>query len=64
MGVLLDGVTETVKHEIKNQEDGFFGAVLATLAASLVQHMISSVIKCISGRAAGRPGKKYMYKNF
>ena len=29
--VLIDGVTATVKHEIKNQECGFYGALLAPL---------------------------------
>ena len=29
--VLIDGVTATVKHEIKNQESGFYGALLAPL---------------------------------
>ena len=33
LGVLIDGVTETVKHEIKEQEDRFLGALLAPLAA-------------------------------
>ena len=47
-GVLIDGITETVKHEIKKQEGEFRGAVLAPLAASFVQPMISSVIKGIS----------------
>ena len=47
-GVLLDGVTETVKHEIKKQEDGFLGALLAPIAASLVQTVISSVVKGIN----------------
>ena len=49
-GVLIDGVTETVKHEIKYQEGGFLGALLAPLAASLVQPVISSVVQGISGR--------------
>ena len=35
-GVLIDGVTETVKHEIKKQEGGSLGVLLAPLAASLV----------------------------
>ena len=35
-GVLIDGVTETVKHEIKQQEHAFLAALLAPLAASLV----------------------------
>ena len=36
-GVLFDGVTETVEHEIKKQEGRFLGALLAILATSLVQ---------------------------
>ena len=61
---LIDGVTETVKHEIKKQEGGFLGALLAPLAASLVQPVISSVVKIISGRGARRAGRGYMDKNF
>ena len=63
-GVLIDGVTETVKLEIKEQKVGFFGAFLAPLAASLVQPVISSVVKGISGRGVGRAGRGYMYTNF
>ena len=33
-GVITDGVTETVKDELKKQEGGFLGALLAPLAAS------------------------------
>ena len=32
-GVLIDGVSRTVRHEIKNQEGRFLGALLAPLAA-------------------------------
>ena len=32
--ILIDGVTETVKHEIKKQEGGFLGVLLAPLATS------------------------------
>ena len=35
LGVLIVGVLETVKHEIKKQEDGFLEALLAPLAAPL-----------------------------
>ena len=45
-GVLIDGVTQTVKDEIKKQEGGFLGALLAPLAASLVQPV--SVVTSIS----------------
>ena len=61
--VLLDGVTETVKNEIK-KEGGFRGALLAPLAASLVQPVIFSVIKGISGRGVRRTETGYMVKNF
>ena len=33
LGILIDGVAETVKDEIKKQEGGFLGALLAPLAA-------------------------------
>ena len=42
--VLIDGGTETVKHEIKKQEGGFLGALLARLATSVVHPVISSVV--------------------
>ena len=33
--LLLDGITETVKNEVKKQEGGFLSALLGTLGASL-----------------------------
>ena len=53
-GVLIDGVTETVKDEIKKQAGRFLGALLAPSVASLVQPVISSVIKGINGRRVRR----------
>ena len=64
LGVLIDGVAETVKHEIKKQEGVFLGASLALLATSLVQTGISSVVKGISGRGVRRAGRRYMVKIF
>ena len=64
LGALIDGVTETVKDEIKKQEGGFLGALLAPLAASLVQPVISSVVKGTSGRGVRRAGRGYMVENF
>ena len=46
-GVLVDRVTKPVKHEIK-EKSGFLGALLAPLAASLVQPAIASEVKGIS----------------
>ena len=61
--VLTDGVTETVKHEIKNQEGGFIGALLAPLAASIVQPVISLVVIGISARGVSGAGRGYINKN-
>ena len=36
-GVLIDGVTKTVKNEIKKEDDGSLAAFLAPLVASIVQ---------------------------
>ena len=64
VGVFIDGVTETVKNEIKKQEDRFLGVLLAPLAVSLVQPVISSVVKDISRSGVRRSGKRYINTNF
>ena len=56
--------TETVKYETRKQEGGFLGVLLAPLAASLVQPVISSVVKGISARGDRREGRGYMDKKF
>ena len=61
-GVLIDGVTEKVKHEIKKQEGRFLGDLLAPLAALSVQPVIYSVVKGISARGVRRAGRGYMDK--
>ena len=61
-GVLIDGVTETVKHEIEKQEDEFQGALLAPLAVLIVQPVFSLVVKGISRRGVRRAGRRYMNK--
>ena len=63
-GALIDGVTETVKHDLKKQESRFLGALLAPLAASLMQLVISLVVKGITGRKVRRAGRGYMNKKF
>ena len=47
-GLSTDSATETVKHETKKQEGGFLGAVLATMAASLLANMVFSLIKPVA----------------
>ena len=38
--VLIDGVTEVIQYEIKKEEGGFSGALLASFAATVVQTVI------------------------
>ena len=63
-GALIDGITETVKHNLKKQESRFLGALLAPLAASLMQLVISLVVKGITGGEVRRAGRGYMNKKF
>ena len=60
---VIDGVTKTVKHEIKKPVGRFLWALLAPLATSLVQPVTSPVVKVISGRGERRAGREYMDKN-
>ena len=62
--VLTDGITETVKHEIKKQERRFLPILLVSLVASLMQLVISSVLKGINGRGVRRAGRGYTDKIF
>ena len=62
LDALTDGVTNKVKHEIKQLEGGFFGALLPPLAVSLVEQVISSLVKGISGSVVRRAGREYWIK--
>ena len=46
--------------ELKKQEAGFRGALLAPLVDSLVQSIISFVVKSIGGRGSRRAGGGYV----
>ena len=52
------------KMKLKKQQGLFLGALLVPLAASLVQPVISSVLKGRSGRGVRRAGRGYMDKDF
>ena len=61
-GILLKGITETVKNEIKEQKGGFLSILLVTLGASLLGDLSGrGVIKageCTirAGEGTMRPG--------
>ena len=40
-GILLDGITETVKNEVKEQKDGFLSMLPGTLGASLLGDLLT-----------------------
>ena len=40
-GILLDGITETVKNEVKEQKGGFLSMFLGTLGASLLGELLT-----------------------
>ena len=40
-GILLDGITETVKNEVKQQKGGFLSMLLGTLGASLLGDLLA-----------------------
>ena len=59
-GLFIDGATETVKHELKKQEGGFLGAMMAPIAAmasSLIQPLASSLINAASEKVVMRARK-------
>ena len=59
--VLIDGLNETVKHEIKKQEVGFLGVLLTPLAASFIKSVISLVVR---GWGFRRAERGYVVTNF
>ena len=50
-GILIDGITETVKNEVKEQKGGFLSMLLDTLGASLLGEFLT---KHLSGRGVIR----------
>ena len=50
-GLLLDGITETVKNEVREKKGGFQSMLLGTLGASLLGDLLT---KNLSGRGVIR----------
>ena len=53
-GILVIGITETVKNEVKEQKDGFLSMLLGTLGASLLGDLL---VKKLSRRGFVRAGE-------
>ena len=61
-GIFLDGITETIKDEVKEQKGGFLSMLLGTLGASLLGNMLAGkgVIRAGEGTIrAGYGSKKF-----
>ena len=54
-GILLNGITETVKNEVKEQKGGFLSMLLGTLGASLLGDLLT---KKLSGKGVIRAGER------
>ena len=63
-GVLTDGVTETVNHEVKKTRWQISWSFLNTFSQLWVQTIISSLVKRISGRGVKRAERRCMDKDF
>ena len=66
-GLLLEGVSETIKNEAKEQKGGFLSLLLGKLGASLLGNIFvgKGVIK--AGKGTARVGYRYKrssFKNF
>lgn len=58
-GVLLDGVFEPVKHEIKQQDGEFLGMLLRTLSALMLGNMLAGKWIMRAGKGVMGLGRKY-----
>ena len=68
-GILLKGVSETIKDEVKEQKEGFLSALLGTIGASLLKDMLfkkgKEVIRAGQGKIRAVYGSnRSSFKNF
>ena len=57
-GLLIDGSTDTVKNEASKEEGRYIAAIVPLMNAALVQLLISSVVKGITGKGTNRAGNR------
>ena len=56
-GILLEGVSETVQNEVKEQKGGFLGMLLGTLGASLLGNLLTGKGINKKGKGINRAGE-------
>ena len=65
-GILLDGITETVKNEVKEQKGGFLSMFLGTLGTSLLGELLTKNLsdRGVIGAGEGTVRAGYGSKKF
>ena len=63
-GLLLEGVTETVQNEVKEQKGGFLSMLLGTLGASLLGNLLTGRGINRAGEGVLRAGYRYNKMDF
>ena len=65
-GILLDGITEIVKNEVKEEKGGFLSMLLGTLGASLLGDLLTKNLSCrgVTGAGEGTMRAGYGSKKF
>ena len=58
-GLLIKGVSETIKNEAKEQKEGFVEMLLGTLGASLLGNLLTGKAKIRAGEGAIRAGQDF-----
>ena len=56
-GLLIKGVSETIKNKAKEQKGGFLGTLLGTLGASLLGNLLTGTGTVRAGEGTFRAGK-------
>ena len=57
--LLIKGVSETIKNEVKEQKGGFFGMLLGTLRASLLWNLLTGNGKITAGESTIRASQEF-----
>ena len=60
-GLLVKGISETIKNETKKQEGGFLPKFLGTRAASLLRSAITRIGVIRAGAGAIKAGQDFYY---
>ena len=58
-GILIDGVSETVKNEIKRQEGWFLGMLLGTFDASMLRNILTGKGVLRNAKSVTRARRRY-----